>query len=81
MSSALSNRIKKLESALGVEEETIIVHRVIWEDANTKGKPTHYLYQSKLYVNDESLESELTKDYPYKKGFALWEPVYAEETN
>ena len=83
--STLANRVTKLESKLGTEEENIIIHRVIWEAPNDeRGEPTHYLVNGKLYKNDDTITEAIRADLGDVDAHCirvLWEPYYAEKTN
>ena len=82
MSSALSNRIKKLESALGVEEETIIIHRLIRDMPNdTRGEPIDYLVNGKIYPNEKNINEAIRADLGDVDAHCiqtLWEPIYVK---
>lgn len=70
----LRKRVDKLEPMFK-PEETIVIHRVIWDGDN----PTGYLLDGKVYPNDDTLEDAIHRDYPPLQGKVirvLWEPVY-----
>lgn len=52
--STLANRVTKLESKLGTEEEkSFILHTVSWDepDDDERGEPIGYLLDGKIYPN------------------------------
>ena len=76
--SILENRISKLEKHLMVDDENIVIHRVVWDGE----EPTHYLVEGKLYQNDGHIGEAIKADHSdwgkEKCIRVLWEPVTIE---